>query len=182
MGRKYLAWARNRKWRVCGSFFAIPISSTLLEYIISTGESGWPPTIAAILVGIMASAFTLVALEKISPPSTREFSPRTSVELVSEVAGQTALVSQAIIARHKGKWLSASGEIREIVDHGASFVLVILSTHYDDNPGYWLRFDSKVWRNKLESHNIGDTIRAVGKIRDVDWTGIHLDDCELFGP
>ena len=148
---------------------------------MSSGESGWPPTIAAILVGILASFFTLWAWHSISTPE-REFSPRKPWELVSEVKGQTTLAAQGIVARHADKWISVSGEIHNIFDEGPSSVLVLVSTHYDNDPGYWLTFDSKTWRNKLKSYNVGDTIHAEGKIRTFDWAGVRLADCEITPP
>ena len=84
---------------------------------MSGGESGWPPTIAAILIGILASFFTLWVWHSISTPE-REFSPRKPWELVSEVKGQTTLAAQGIVARHAGKWISVSGEIYNISDKG----------------------------------------------------------------
>ena len=148
---------------------------------MSGGESGWPPTIAAILIGILASFFTLWVWHSISTPE-REFSPRKPWELVSEVKGQTTLAAQGIVARHAGKWISVSGEIYNISDKGPSSVLVLVSTHSDNDPGYWLTFDSKTWRNKLKSYNVGDSIHAEGKIRTFDWSGVRLVDCELKPP
>ena len=69
---------------------------------MSGGESGWPPTIAALLVGLVASAITLLIWHSIYP-NEREFSPRKPWELVSEVKNQTTLAAQATVARHAGK-------------------------------------------------------------------------------
>ena len=179
--RKYLAWSRNRIWGVCGTWLICPVAATLLEHYMSSGESGWPPTIAAILVGILASFFTLWAWHSISPPE-REFSPRKPWELVSEVKGQTTLAANATVARHSGKWLSVSGKIWDIVDESPLSVLVFLETPYDNDPGYWLKFDSRTWRNKLKPYNIGDSIHAEGKIRTFDQMGVRLVDCELKLP
>ena len=148
---------------------------------MSGGESGWPPTIAAVLVGFVASFMTLLIWHSIYP-TERDFSPRKPWELVSEVKGQTTLAAQGIVARHAGKWISVSGEIRNIFDNSPSSVVVLVSTHYDNDPGYLLTFDSKTWRNKLKSYNVGDSIHAEGKIRTFDWAGVRLADCELKPP
>ena len=166
---------------VFGTWLICPVTATLLEYYMSGGESGWPPTIAALLVGLVASAITLLIWHSIYP-NEREFSPRKPWELVSEVKNQTTLAAQATVARHAGKWLSVSGEIDDIVDVGPSSVLVFVGIHYENDPGYWLKFDSKTWRDKLKSYNVGDRIQAEGKIRTFDWAGVRLVDCELKPP
>lgn len=210
--RQVVRLAKRRYWAsiIVGTVAPGAIAA-LIMYIVTDGVTGWSPVVAAALGGLLtagvlgliggdeptnqpsivqAPPFSANQPGTAQPPlptsltQDKVFSPRTPDELVNEVRGLTDIRRQHAIQLHLSQWLHATGHIRNVrqgVPGGEIIVSVDLT---NSDVAISFSFDPSLWQARLQAANIGDTVSAIGKIRDLDSHGgygiVWLDECELL--
>ena len=115
---------------------------------------------------------------------TKNFSPRTPEELVSEIEGRTELVAEEISKRHIGNWLRVEGTIGSMSESlyiGQHRRISVGLDRGDDLASVYLAFDASKWRDRLMSFDKGDAISVEGQIYGIAPLGyVSLENCELL--
>lgn len=165
--------------------------TALAEYMITGGVAGWAPLVAAVIGGL-ASVIVLWLVDKrklVEPPETqipstptadgKDFSPRTSAELLASVQGLTEVAAERASERHVGLWLRVDGNVLDVIEDSRS--ITVFMAESDDKARLFLEFPSRQWSARLRSLDLDDPISAVGRITRIARQGyISLEDCELF--
>lgn len=111
--------------------------------------------------------------------SSLMYSPRTPLELVSEMGGLTELAIEQRLERHIGQILNASGTVSEVRPEYGSKVSVRIISGDDEIPIYF-EFCSQSRISWAGSLNIGDIIESSGQISRISQHSITLKNCDSF--
>lgn len=209
--RQVIAFAKRRYWAsiIVGTVAPGAIAA-LVMYIVTDGVTGWWPIAAAVLGGLLtAGALSLIGGNEptnqpgiaqplpltnqpgIAQPSLptsfvqgKVFSPRTPDELVNEVKGLTDIRRQHTIQLHLGQWLHVTGHIRDVRQTFSDGEIAVSVGLVKSDVRVLLYFAPSYWQTRLQAANIGDTISAIGKIKDIEPFGgsglIWLDECDML--
>lgn len=171
--------------------------AALIMYIATDGVTGWLPVVAAVLGGLLtAGVLSLIGgheptnqpgsgLPSIPTPFSqgKVFSPRTPDELVNEVKGLTDIRRQHVIQLHLGEWLHVAGCIRDVQQISPGDEIKVSVALKESGVTAFMVFVPSYWQASLQAANIGDTISANGRIKNVEfflgYGSVTLDECEL---
>jgi hypothetical protein len=128
------------------------------------------------LSSISAPAQTM---PKPSEPSKRIFvGPSITADyLLNLLEGHTQIQGKKLVEPYIGKWMKASGRLRDVHPNGAILVTFI---HEGQVALSDIRmFFEERWLDRLSILRRGDELTVIGQITKVDGMGVRLENCEL---
>jgi hypothetical protein len=103
---------------------------------------------------------------------------RSHDEIMDSFENLTTMQADVMAAPYIGKWIKVRIKVADVI--GKAGDAVVLAR--DDRFGArltWLRF--KDGRGSLELLRLGDEIEASGRIDELNWLTLRLNDCSLLG-
>ncbi len=111
-------------------------------------------------------------------PEERSFVDVTPEHLTRVFEEHTEVQAKTRVADVIGKWMKVSGPLGSVGDF-TSFSLVTFAYGSFPRVTVCMYFRKRKWFDRLSVLNRGDNITAVGRIREVRYGELHLDNCEL---
>jgi hypothetical protein len=190
-------WPRIRATRTIKTAIAAAVLAVLCTVLLIAVWPGLPIPHAiksAISVPLNAplkaihSDIASYAIDSFDPPdwakknddgSPRIFVHDKPLELVERFRSFTDLQARDASKPFSGKWLAVMGTLRQVYEPRNGVIPVMFGFNLQDNFSVVTIFNLKE-KDRLESYNPGDHIKAVCEIDSVQSLGITLYDCRVI--
>jgi hypothetical protein len=95
--------------------------------------------------------------------------------------GYTSIQASNLVKPFIGKWIELSGQLGDILPYGIESAQVSFKRLSWDRPLHFviMYFRGKYWLNRISVLKVGDPIKVIGQIQEVNSIAVHLDNCEL---
>jgi len=112
-------------------------------------------------------------------PEERSFVDITPEDLVRVFKEYTEIQARTRVADVIGKWMKVSGPLGNVGDF-TSFAQVTFALRPSPRATVFMYFRKKKWFDRISLLNRGNDITVVGRISEVKYGELHLDNCELI--
>ena len=184
--KQIVAWDRRQVWAGVLGSLSCPLLTSVAEYILTGGVSGWKPVVAAVVGAVAGLLVARMVIGKPAPqtpePSeSRVLSPRSPSELVALTRGKTEIAAKDATRPHIGTWLQFQGRVVDVgeadQDHEKVMQVILEDLSFGFSRMY-SHFDSP-WRKRIEILAIGDQVTVTGEISSILPHVIFLKKCEM---
>ena len=115
----------------------------------------------------------------VTQPEERTFVDSRPEDLTRVFEEHTEIQARTRVANAIGKWMKVSGPLGNVSDF-TSFSQVTFAHRPFPHPTVYMYFRKKRWFDRVSVLNRGNDITVVGRIREVRYGELHLDNCELM--
>jgi hypothetical protein len=115
----------------------------------------------------------------VTQPEGRTFVDSRPEDLTRVFQEHTEIQARTRVADAIGKWMKVSGPLGNVGDF-TSFAQVTFVHRPSPHPTVYMYFRKKKWFDRVSVLNRGNDITVVGRIREVRYGELHLDNCELI--
>lgn len=103
----------------------------------------------------------------------------TPEDLTRVFEEHTEIQARTRVANVIGKWMKVSGPLGNVGEF-TSFSQVTFADRSSPRATVYMYFRKKKWFDRLSVLNRGENITVFGRIREVEYGVLHLDNCELI--
>lgn len=115
----------------------------------------------------------------VTQPEERTFVDSRPEDLTRVFEEHTEIQARTRVADAIGKWMKVSGPLGNVGDF-TSFAQVTFMYRPSPHPQIYMYFRKKKWFDRVSVLNRGNDITVVGRISEVKYGELHLDNCELI--
>jgi hypothetical protein len=115
----------------------------------------------------------------VTQPEERTFVDSRPEDLTRVFKEHTEIQARTRVADAIGKWMKVSGPLGNVGDF-TSFAQVTFMYRPSPHPEIYMYFRKKKWFDRVSVLNRGNDITVVGRISEVKYGELHLDNCELI--
>jgi hypothetical protein len=155
-------------------FLGVLLMAGVLHFAAARIQSTTPDIPTSVPNGSSPMAVPIAQLEGrvfLGPDITSEF-------LTAFFKDHTTMQAKKMVETYIGKWITASGHLRNVSELNPWGILVFLESETGD-PDTVMTFPPK-WIGRLSVLRPGNRIDAIGKIERIDYRSVKLNDCELI--
>jgi hypothetical protein len=115
----------------------------------------------------------------VTQPEERTFADTRPEDLTRVFEEHTEIQARARVADAIGKWMKVSGPLGNVGDF-TSFAQVTFAHRPSPHPIVYMYFRKKKSFDRVSVLNRGNHITVVGRITEVKYGEVHLDNCEVM--